>query len=139
MQIEAPSGIFGMRRALLDAVEAGKNVQRNIDNAENSGYTEENGGISNDGNRMDQGMAEGVPVHEDYRGRSEGAQGIRRGDQILSRRTVSQNLQGAFEQSGVVAAELYDFDADNAAFSSALDAARAFGRGGGRKKRTTEY
>lgn len=125
VQIEAPSGISGMRRALVDAVEAGKNVQLNIDNAENSGYTEENGGVSNDGNRMDRGMAEGVPVHEDYRGRSEGAQGIRRGDQILPRRTVSQNLQGAFEQSGVVAAELYDFDADNAAFSSALDAARA--------------
>lgn len=125
VQIEAPSGISGMRRALLDAVEAGKNVQLNIDNAENSGYTEENGGVSNDGNRMDRGMAEGVPVHEDYRGRSEGAQGIRRGDQILPRRTVSQNLQGAFERSGVVAAELYDFDADNAAFSSALDAARA--------------
>lgn len=125
VQIEAPSGISGMRRALVDAVEAGKNVQLNIDNAENSGYTEENGGVSNDGNRMDRGMAEGVPVHEDYRGRSEGAQGIRRGDQILPRRTVSQNLQGAFERSGVVAAELYDFDADNAAFSSALDAARA--------------
>lgn len=125
VQIEEPSGISGMRRALLDAVEAGKNVQLNIDNAENSGYTEENGGVSNDGNRMDRGMAEGVPGHEDYRGRSEGAQGIRRGNQILPRRTVSQNLQGAFEQSGVVAAELYDFDADNAAFSSALDAARA--------------
>ena len=53
MQIEAPSGISGMRRALLDAVEAGKNVQLNIDGAENSGYTEENGGVSNDGNRMD--------------------------------------------------------------------------------------
>lgn len=124
-EIGEPSGISGMRRALVDAVEAGKNVQLNIDNAENSGYTEENGGVSNDGNRMDRGMAEGVPGHEDYRGRSEGAQGIRRGNQILPRRTVSQNLQGAFEQSGVVAAELYDFDADNAAFSSALDAARA--------------
>ena len=33
MQIEAPSGISGMRRALLDAVEAGKNVQLNLDNA----------------------------------------------------------------------------------------------------------
>ena len=53
MQIEAPSGIFGMRRALLDVVEAGKNVQLDIDGAENSGYTETNGGVSNDGNRMD--------------------------------------------------------------------------------------
>lgn len=56
VQIEAPSGISGMRRALLDAVEAGKNVQLNIDGAENSGYTEENGCVSNDGNRMDRGM-----------------------------------------------------------------------------------
>ena len=53
MQIEAASGISGMRRALLDAVEAGENAQLNIDDAENSGYTEENGGVSNDGNRMD--------------------------------------------------------------------------------------
>ena len=45
-----------MQRVLLDAVEAGKNVQLNIDGAENSGYTEENGCISNDGNRMDRGM-----------------------------------------------------------------------------------
>lgn len=125
MQIEEPSGISGMRRALLDAVETGKNVQLNIDNAENSGYTEGNGGVSNDGNRMAGGMAEGISGHEDYRGRSESTRGIRRGNQILPRRTVSQNLQEAFEQSGVVAAELYDFDADNAAFSSALDAARA--------------
>ena len=53
VQIEAPSGISEMRRALFDAVEAGKNIQRNIDGAENSGYTETNGGVSNDGNRMD--------------------------------------------------------------------------------------
>ena len=37
-------------------MEAGKNVQLNIDGAENSGYTEENGCVSNDGNRMDRGM-----------------------------------------------------------------------------------
>lgn len=53
VQIDEPSGISEMRRALLDAVETGKNVQLNIDGAENSGYTETNGGVSNDGNRMD--------------------------------------------------------------------------------------
>lgn len=40
MQIEAPSGISGMRRALVDAVEAGKNVQLNLDNAGDMQYSE---------------------------------------------------------------------------------------------------
>ena len=125
VQIEAPSGISGMRRAFLDAVEAGKNVQLNIDNAENSGYTEENGGVSNDGNRMVGGMAEGVPERQDTRGKREETWRDGRTNQVLSRRNLSQSVQNAFTESGVVAAELYDFDADNAAFSSALDAARA--------------
>lgn len=129
VQIEAPSGISGMRRALVDAVEAGKNVQLNIDNAENSGYTETNGGVSNDGNRMDRRMAEGVPVHEGFGGDTQtwGAWSSSengRGGQVFPRRDLSQSLQQAFEQSGVAAAELYDFDADKAAFSSALDEAR---------------
>lgn len=102
-----------------------ENAQFNIDNAENSGYTGGNGGVSNESDRMAGGMAEGVPRHEDYRGRSESTRGIRRGDQVLPRRAVSQSLQRAFEQSGVVATELYNFDADSAAFSSALEAARS--------------
>lgn len=131
MQIEAPSGISGMRRALLDAVEAGINVQRNIDNAENSGYTEENGGVSNDGNRMDRGMAEGVPGGQGISGMSQAGRAWSssengRGRQVFPRRDLSQSLQQAFQQSGVAATELYDFDADKAAFSSALDAACAF-------------
>ena len=125
MQIEAPPGISGMRRALLDAVEAGKNVQLNLDDAENSGYTEENGGVSNDGNRMAGGMAEGVPGGQYVSGERAEARGAGRTNQVLSRRNLSQSVQNAFTESGVVAAELYDFDADNAAFSSALDAARA--------------
>ena len=40
MQIEEPSGISGMRRALVDAVEAGKNVQLNLDNAGDMQYSE---------------------------------------------------------------------------------------------------
>jgi hypothetical protein len=40
VQIEAPSGISGMRRALVDAVEAGKNVQLNLDNAGDMQYSE---------------------------------------------------------------------------------------------------
>lgn len=110
MQIEAPSGIFGMRRALLDVVEAGKNVQLNIDGAENSGYTEENGGVSNDGNRMDRGMAEGVPERQDARGKREETWRDGRTNQVLSRRNLSQSVQNAFTESGVAAAELYEFD-----------------------------
>jgi hypothetical protein len=99
-----------MRRALLDAVEAGKNVQLNIDGAENSGYTEENGGVSNDGNRMDRGMAEGVPERQDTRGKREETWRDGRTNQVLSRRNLSQSVQNAFTKSGVVAAELYEFD-----------------------------
>ena len=51
---------------------------------------------------------------------------LRRGRQVFPRRDLSQSLQQAFQQSGVAATELYDFDADKAAFSSALDAACAF-------------
>lgn len=100
------------------------NTQFNIDNAEDSGYTESNGGVSNESDRMAGGMAEGVPGGQfsggrDARGRQDG-----RTNQVFSGRGLSQNLQRAFEQRGVVAAELQNFDADSAAFSSALDAAR---------------
>ena len=106
------------------------NAQFNIDNAENSGYTESNGGVSSDGNRMDRGMAEGVPGGQDVSGnapagRAGGPAEDGRTSQVLSRRAVSQSVQNAFTESGVVAAELYNFDADSAAFSSALAAARA--------------
>lgn len=110
---------------LLDAAIAGENAQPNIDNAENSGYTEGNGGVSNDSNRMAGGMAEGVPGGQLSDRRDAGGRQTGRTNQVLSRRNLSQSVQNAFTESGVVAAELYDFDADNAAFSSALDAARA--------------
>lgn len=101
-----------------------ENVQFNIDNAENSGYTEENGGVAYDGNRMDRGMAEGVPGGQFSDRRDAGGRQNGRTNQVFSGRGLSQNLQRAFEQRGVVAAELYNFDADSAAFSAALEAAR---------------
>ena len=101
-----------------------ENAQFNIDNAENSGYTGENGGVSNERDRMAGGMAEGVPGHEDYRGRDAGGRQDGRTNQVFSGRGLRQSLQRAFEQSGVVATELYNFDADSAAFSTALEAAR---------------
>lgn len=101
-----------------------ENAQFNIDNAENSGYTGGNGGVSNESNRMAGGMAEGVPGGQFSGGRDAGGRQDGRTNQVFSGRGLSQNLQRAFEQRGVVAAELQNFDADSAAFSSALDAAR---------------
>ena len=101
-----------------------ENAQFNIDNAENSGYTGGNGGVSNESNRMAGGMAEGVPGGQFSGGRDAGGRQDGRTNQVFSGRGLSQNLQRAFEQRGVVAAELYNFDADSAAFSTALEAAR---------------
>lgn len=101
-----------------------ENAQFNIDNAENSGYTESNGGVSNESDRMAGGMAEGVPGGQFSDRRDAGGRQNGRTNQVFSGRGLSQNLQRAFEQRGVVAAELQNFDADSAAFSSALDAAR---------------
>lgn len=101
-----------------------ENAQFNIDNAENSGYTGGNGGVSNESNRMAGGMAEGVPGGQLSGGRDAGGRQDGRTNQVFSGRGLSQNLQRAFEQRGVVAAELQNFDADSAAFSSALEAAR---------------
>ncbi len=101
-----------------------ENAQFNIDNAEDSGYTESNGGVSNESDRMAGGMAEGVPGGQFPGRRDAGGRQNGRTNQVFSGRGLSQNLQRAFEQRGVVAAELYNFDADSAAFSAALEAAR---------------
>lgn len=101
-----------------------ENAQFNIDNAENSGYTGRNGGVSNESDRMAGGVAEGVPGGQFSGRRDAGGRQDGRTNQVFSGRGLSQNLQRAFEQRGVVAAELQNFDADSAAFSSALDAAR---------------
>lgn len=101
-------------------------AQLNIDNAENPGYTGSrmDGGATYDSDRMDRGMAGGIPGRQDLSVERAGTRGIGRGDQALPRMDISQDLQQAFGQSGVVAAELYSFDADNAAFSSAINEAR---------------
>lgn len=106
-----------------------QNSQLNIDNAAISEYTETktqgSGGVSDVGNRVDSGVAEGVPVRRiSSEETPRGTRGFGRRHQVFPRRAVSQDLQNAMNQSGVVAAELYDFDADTAAFSSALDEAR---------------
>ncbi len=117
------STIPGAQKAQT-AAAAVPGQQLHIDNAAGLEYTERNGGVLNDGNRMDRGMAEGVSERQFSGGRDAGGRQDGRTNQVLSRRAVSQSLQQAFEQSGVAAAELYDFDADSAAFSSALETAR---------------
>lgn len=67
---------------------------------------------------MDRGAAEEVPVYENNQN-TDGRNG--QTDQVSPRRAV-KSLQSASEQSGVAATELYDFDADSAAFSSASEA-----------------
>lgn len=55
-------------------------------------------------------MAEGVPERQDARGKREETWRDGRTNQVLSRRNLSQSVQNAFTESGVVAAELYEFD-----------------------------
>lgn len=123
VQIEAPSGISGMRRALLDAVEAGKNVQLNIDNAENSGYTEENGGVFYDGRSGQLYGASGEGVRESSEGndrRVSDGRPLGRGDlrNLRERRSVTVS------SGGVVTTEILSSQ-DSAVFSDSLQAARA--------------
>lgn len=68
---------------------------------------------------MDRGAAEEVPVYENNQN-TDGRNG--QTDQVSPRRAV-KSLQSASEQSGVAATELYNFDADSAAFSSVSEAA----------------
>lgn len=72
---------------------------------------------------MDRGAAEEVPVYENNQN-TDGRNG--QTDQVSPRRAV-KSLQNTSEQSGVAATELYDFDADSAAFSSASEAANKDG------------
>ena len=121
MQIEAPSGISGMRRALLDAVEAGKNVQLNIDNAENPGYTETNGGVSSSGDKLHGTFGEGVRESSEGNDRSvSGGRPLGRGDlhDFRERRSVTVS-SGGVVTTGILSSE------DSAVFSDSLQAARA--------------
>lgn len=113
------------KKSNKEAVRKTSGTQSNIDNAADLTYNKnENGGDQNVSNRMDQGLAEGVPVRRIYDNRDAQARGNGRGHQGILRRNLSKSLSRAFNESGVVAAELYSFDGDRAAFSSALDAAR---------------
>lgn len=113
------------QNAKTELQTAQNNQQQNIDNTVNNPYNEsKNGGAVNDGNRMDSGMADGVPKRQ-WAGTEVPRFGeLGRGNQELSRRNIISNLKAVLRQSGVVATELQNFDADSAAFSNALNAAR---------------
>lgn len=107
------------------AADIQNNRQQNIDNTANISYTEnKTGGAVNDGNRMDSGMVDGVSGRPILDRQDASARGSGRGNQELSRRNIISNLKAVLWQSGVVATELQNFDADSAAFSNALNAAR---------------
>ena len=109
--------------------------QLNIDNTVIRNYTESindnvQGGLPNDGNRVDRGLAEEVPGGQylggnTQAGREWGSLQNGRGSQKLSRRDLTQSVKDVLKDSGVVAAELVDYSADSAAFSDALASARA--------------
>ena len=109
--------------------------QLNIDNTVIHNYTESindnvQGGLPNDGNRVDRGLAEEVPGGQylggnTQAGREWGSLQNGRGSQKLSRRDLTQSVKDVLKDSGVVAAELVDYSADSAAFSDALASARA--------------
>ena len=70
----------------------------NIDNAANRNYTEsidsnERGGVPNDSNRVDRGMVEGVPGHQNIGGERTEDGRYGRGYQGLSRRDLTQSTQ----------------------------------------------
>ena len=110
-------------------------AQLNIDNTVIYNYTESinddvQGGLPNDGNRVDRGLAEEVPGGQylggnTQAGREWGSLQNGRGSQKLSRRDLTQSVKDVLKDSGVVAAELVDYSADSAAFSEALASARA--------------
>ena len=110
-------------------------AQLNIDNTVIHNYTESindnvQGGLPNDGNRVDRGLAEEVSGGQylggnAQAGREWGSLQNGRGSQKLSRRDLTQSVKDVLKDSGVVAAELVDYSADSAAFSDALASARA--------------
>lgn len=107
----------------MDAVEAGKNVQRNIDDAENSGYTETNGGVFYDGRSGQLYGAFGEGVRESSEGndrRVSDGRPLGRGDlrNLRERRSVTVS------SGGVVTTEILSSQ-NGAVFSDSLQAARA--------------
>lgn len=131
--VQTPENVTQTREAtaLDNAILAAmnQNQQLNIDNTGNGAYNEINGGVKN-GTQLDGASGERVWGRPDGDGLSQGAQG-RLGENGQGNLSVSgivllsPESQRILTERGIVNVELHDSSADNAAFSSALDGARA--------------
>lgn len=133
-ELAAP-GFFaseGQARAVANAIntrQARQTAQLNIDNTKDAAYNEINGGVEN-GSQLGGTSGEGVRGRPNGDGLSQGAQGRlgENGQRNLSVSGIvllSPKSQRTLTERGIVNVELHDSSADNAAFSSALDGARA--------------
>ena len=102
------------------AATAEKNEQVNIDNAENSGYTGENGGVAGDGSELHGASGEGIrrSTSDGYRSTS-GQGALRQGDllHVRERRGVTVS-SGGVVTTGILSSR------DSAAFPRFLSEAR---------------
>lgn len=133
-ELAAP-GFFaseGQAQAVANAIntrQARQTAQLNIDNTKDAAYNEINGGVKN-GTQLGGTSGEGVRGRPNGDGLSQGAQG-RLGENGQGNLSVSgivllsPESQRTLTERGIVNVELHDSSADNAAFSSALDGARA--------------
>ncbi len=127
---QAEATIQASEKAIAQAEAANTaRSQLNIDNTAIRNYTENinddvQGGLLNDGNRVDRGLVNDVSERLDIGGERTENGRVGRGNQVLSRRNLTQSVKDALKDSGVVAAELVDYSADGAAFSDALASAR---------------
>lgn len=131
--VQTPENVTQTREAtaLDNAILAAmnQNQQLNIDNTGNGAYNKINGGVKN-GTQLDGASGERVWGRPDGDGLSQGAQG-RLGENGQGNLSVSgivllsPESQRILTERGIVNVELHDSSADNAAFSSALDGARA--------------
>ena len=131
--VQTPENVTQTREAtpLDNAILAAmnQNQQLNIDNTGSGAYNEINGGVKN-GTQLDGASGERVWGRPDGDGLSQGAQG-RLGENGQGNLSVSgivllsPESQRTLTERGIVNVELHDSSADNAAFSSALDGARA--------------
>lgn len=131
--VQTPENVTQTREAtaLDNAILAAmnQNQQLNIDNTGSGAYNEINGGVKN-GTQLDGASGERVWGRPDGDGLSQGAQG-RLGENGQGNLSVSgivllsPESQRILTERGIVNVELHDSSADNAAFSSALDGARA--------------
>lgn len=123
-QVREPTELDNIVMAAMN-----QNQQLNIDNTGSGAYNEINGGVKN-GTQLDGASGERVWGRPDGDGLSQGTQG-RLGENGQGNLSVSgivllsPESQRILTERGIVNVELHDSSADNAAFSSALDGARA--------------